>query len=572
MPRKDNRQHRDIRKIARIEDKATSTYLEVIEFPISGSNKPGRVILAPSVVNNVGHFKNALLDAGAILPKNDQQRTHLLSRVAKSDAPEHWIYENHVGWIENGKAYVTIDGVIGDTPSKIVGINRSTTVKEPSGRLSTAGTWTGWRNNLAELARHSSILMLAICIALAAPLLFFVKRRSFMMDIFGATRTGKTIATLMGASLPGIAQVEDLITWRISDTRLEQRLPEYNDAIFPIDDLETTREKEGKEKYLRIRNIAYNLEQGWSMARDQSYTSAHGGIHEQWRCIGITSYEKSIRDLALSVKMERQPGETLRLIDVPALFDGLDHIFDRLPSAMKKDDFQEWRNDTFATITDACKQHHGVPFRKYIARIIAHGPKLTGDVSKCVNKFVKHVRDERDGDVARDVAQKFGLVYAGGRLGIHYGLLPWKESDLLGAISKCYFGARELLPDDGVVLQDGIKRLREKLNELPSLSAIQGKPSVMARLGQLDGYRVGENGLVRCLIKREVFNSVFVSAYQRELLVRWLLKEKRITTAVIKGSNRGTEPTPKGQFEWADGERRRSYEIRLPRKSKTVEQ
>jgi hypothetical protein len=156
-------------------------------------------------------------------------------------------------------------------------------------------------------------MMLAICVALAAPLLYFVKRRSsFTVNIFGETRTGKTIATLVGASLLGIARVEDLITWRITDTRLEQRLPEFNDAIFPIDDLETMREREGKEKYLRIRNIAYNLEQGWSMAR-HSYTSAHGGGHEQWCCIAVTSYEKSTRDLAQSVKLDRQPGETLRL-------------------------------------------------------------------------------------------------------------------------------------------------------------------------------------------------------------------------------------------------------------------
>jgi putative DNA primase/helicase len=239
------------------------------------------LILAPSVVNHLGQFKNALLDAGESLPKNNRQRTLLLSRVAKSDAPEHWIYEEHVGWLKNGRAYVTINGVIGDTVSKIVGVNRSSTIYDASGRLSAAGTWTGWRNNVAELAGHSSIMVLAICIALAAPLLFFVKRRSFMINIFGTSRTGKTIATLVGASLPGIAQVEDLITWRITDTRLEQRLPEYNDAMFPIDDLDTMREKEDKEKYLRIRNIAYNLEQGWSMARDQSYTSAHGGIHEQ---------------------------------------------------------------------------------------------------------------------------------------------------------------------------------------------------------------------------------------------------------------------------------------------------
>jgi hypothetical protein len=228
------------------------------------------------------------------------------------------------------------------------------------------------------------------------------------------------------------------------------------------------------------------------MARDHSYTSAHSGLHEYWRCIGVTSYEKSIRDLALSVKLERQPGETLRLIDVPALSDGLDHIFDRLPSAMKMDDFQEWKSDTFATIADACKQHHGEPFRKYIEKLIAHGPKLTDHVSKRVDDFVKHVRREGDGDVARDVVQKFGLIYAGGRLGIYYGLLPWKVSDLQEAISKCYRGARALLPDDGVLLRQGIKALRDKIGQLPALSVLQRNAAAMARLGELDGYWAGE--------------------------------------------------------------------------------
>ncbi len=127
-----------IRKIARIEDKATGTFLEVIEFPVSAT-KRRRLRLAPSTINSFDQFKNALLDAGAILPKNDQELKRLLSRVAKSDAPEQWIYEAHVGWIRNGKAYVRTNGVIGDTPKRIVGINRSATVKDPSGRLSATG-------------------------------------------------------------------------------------------------------------------------------------------------------------------------------------------------------------------------------------------------------------------------------------------------------------------------------------------------------------------------------------------------------------------------------------------------
>jgi hypothetical protein len=71
------------------------------------------------------------------------------------------------------------------------------------------------------------------------------------------------------------------------------------------------------------------------------------------------------------------------------------------------------------------------------------------------------------------------------------------------------------------------------------------------------------------LIKREVFNSIFVSTYQRELVVRWPLSKKRIVTAVAKSPAHGTEPAPKEQFLWADGQRRRSYKIRWPRTSQT---
>ena len=154
------------------------------------------------------------------------------------------------------------------------------------------------------------------------------------------------MATLMGASVIGIGQIDKLITWRLTDARLEQRLPEYNDAIFPIDDLETMAEKNAKNKYLRIRNAAYNLEQGWD-GRQLLFTIAHGGGHEFWRTIGLTSNE-TVYELAHSVRMTCQPGETLRLIDVPVLFDGLDHIFDHLPAGLDTTDFNAWKSDLHA--------------------------------------------------------------------------------------------------------------------------------------------------------------------------------------------------------------------------------
>ena len=136
--------------------------------------------------------------------KGDQDLKDLLSAVAKSDAPEEWVYEARTGWTEDEKAFVLVDGVIGDATTKIIGVNRANSVNDPSGRLSNSGSWKSWRDTVAEPARLSTILMFGICVALAAPLLAIINRPSFTICLFGRTRVGKSIATLLGASIIGI--------------------------------------------------------------------------------------------------------------------------------------------------------------------------------------------------------------------------------------------------------------------------------------------------------------------------------------------------------------------------------
>jgi hypothetical protein len=127
-----------IRKIARIHDKATDKYLEVIEFPIS-EFEIKRVELLPSVVSELKTFGKALRDAGAILPKNRDKLKQLLTAVADSDAPEEWVYETRTGWTQDRQAFVLVNGVIGNPETKIVGVNRSCEPGDRSGKLSTAG-------------------------------------------------------------------------------------------------------------------------------------------------------------------------------------------------------------------------------------------------------------------------------------------------------------------------------------------------------------------------------------------------------------------------------------------------
>ena len=91
-----------IKKIARLRDKATEQYLEVIEFPISKTTV-NKLALPPSVVSEPGGFGKRLRDAGAILPKAEEELKKLLTTVAKSDPPEEWVYEAQTGWTRDKK-------------------------------------------------------------------------------------------------------------------------------------------------------------------------------------------------------------------------------------------------------------------------------------------------------------------------------------------------------------------------------------------------------------------------------------------------------------------------------------
>jgi hypothetical protein len=547
-----------LRKIARIEDKATEKFVEEIEFSDSPTGVRRRQLL-PSIVSDPGKFESHILDFGAILPDDSEARKALLADVAKSKAPNHYVYEAQGGWLEPGKVFVLPDGAISAETTNVIGVSPSYATSDPSGRRTSSGDLTKWRDTVGQISRLSSLAMFAASTALAAPLLAITGGQSFGFCLYHRTRSGKTIATLVGSSVIGIGKPGNLISWNNTDAHLEQRLSEFNDLLFPIDDLSTMKGKSKTEKYLRIRETAYRVTQGWATGRHSSFNE---GAHSGWRCIMLTSAEKSIRDMATEVKVERQHGETLRLIDVPAVFDGLDHIFDRGSSPTQD---WKWRDRTFANIAADCEANHGTALRPYIEKIITADFSVREMAQQAVASFAEHVADTGDDVVARDVAAKCGLVYAGGLLGIKFGIVPWTQDELLDAIGKCYRAARDLLPDEGVTLRRGLAIVEARLNTLDRSRALKRKQLTSTDWDRLDGYRKLLSGRDHYYMRREVFNALFATTAQKNLVLKHLIENGQITTAVAKGGGASAVRKPQDQFIWPDGGRRRSYEIVIPR-------
>ena len=248
--------------------------------------------------------------------------------------------------------------------------------------------------SVAQQARLSSIFMFAICVALAAPLLRIIEHQSFGICIAGRTRIGKTFATLFGASVRGIARIDDLdyVEYK-GEIRLEERLVEYNDSIFPIDDLNTMRGSDS-DRFERIEDVAYLIEQGHQKGRHSFFAKAYGAAR-RWRVILLTSNEHSVAELAGKLKQERRQGATVRLSDMPGQLNGLKHIFDRFKKAMDEPTFERWRREQFTDIAQACAENHGAVFDRYIDRLILHGQeKVRKYVLKKVEFFVDNVVGE----------------------------------------------------------------------------------------------------------------------------------------------------------------------------------
>jgi hypothetical protein len=544
-----------LRKVAKIEDQATDKVVERIAF--RKSKGVGEIELAPSITHDRRNFERHLRDAGAILPRDKKATADLLDRVANDEAPKSFLYAARCGWSEGLRTFILPEDAIGASADGVIGINPVISEGHGTGNRSERGTWKTWRDQVARPAGQSSILMYAISLGFAGPLLGPLHRESRTVVLFGPSRSGKTTATLAAASVIGVASQAEMPNWNLTDARLEQQLPLFNDCLFPIDDFATLGGKPA-EAYQRLRDLAYRLHQGWGRGRHSSFTSGNTA-REQWRVIGLTSSELSIREFAQAAKRQRQAGESVRLIDVPMLVDGEQTLFDRAERPLSRTESV----DIIELFTQSIRQNHGAVFRRQVRNIIKHRHRIKSRLNKKIRGFSECVREENDGPLARDVADTFGVAYAAGAFAIACKLLPWRESDLLDAIRKIYNATKKCLPDEGSALRDGLKSLHSLLKTI--------RHSAQLGIHEIDFDKVrgickSKRSQRRYLIKNEGFSAIFATLQEKTLVLNWLCKKGRIT---LVGSRQAPREDRKAreQFDWPDGRRRRSFEIRWPRKA-----
>ncbi|MGE3499727.1 MAG: DUF927 domain-containing protein [Candidatus Binatia bacterium] len=286
-----------------------------------------------------------------------------------------------------------------------------------------SGTLDEWRTHVAALCVSNSRLALALCVALAAPLLALTDDESGGVHLHGASATGKTTALRVAGSVWGGGGAHGwLRTWRATANGLESVAAAHCDGLLCLDEL-------GQAPARDVGEAVYMLAHGQAKARARGDGTARRGLN--WRVLMLSSGELTLADKMREASLQSRAGQAVRLVEVPADAGAQLGVFEALHG--HADGAALARH-----LRDATARLYGVAIRSYLARIAAERDAIAAAVTEGRRRWVReHCPAGADGQVER-VADRMGLLAAAGELGTALGILPWPDGEASRAAATCF--------------------------------------------------------------------------------------------------------------------------------------
>jgi putative DNA primase/helicase len=387
--------------------------------------------------------RRILMDGGFYIAPSQTARGLFNSFLLQVRSPNRARATQRVGW--HGNSFVLPDDCFGVDQRDIL-LLQSATTHEHSFRQ--AGTLQSWQENVGRFAVGNSRLVLALSAAFAGPLIGPCSAEGGGVHFKGASSTGKSTALHVAGSVWGGGDANGYVrSWRATANGLEGVCLGHSDTMLCLDELSQLAAKDAGE-------AAYMLANGSGKSRSSRDGSARKAA--KWRLLFLSSGEIGLADKVAEDGRGRRlaAGQQIRIVDVSADAGAGMGMFEELhglgsPEALARH------------LRAATQQHYGVASREYLAAIV---PKID-DIRKLVFDVVKafceaHVPSGADGQVER-VAQRFGLIAAGGEIAWLYDIAPWERGAAVEAAAQCFkqwLSARG--GHEAAETRDGIEQVR----------------------------------------------------------------------------------------------------------------
>lgn len=410
--------------------KSDGKLLVECEFTSFKKSRSGKCVMLASDFLNYQHLRTALLDQGYSGP---------IPTKAVVDDLARWF--NEFASSEAGQNRMTNIAELGGWDDVAFGSFVLGEVVFPAGAITppfifgqdqiheAVGTLDGWKNDVALPATNSTVSMLFICAALAAPFLRIVSPNpgGFGLIAVGRSGTGKTTAlrcanSVLARNLPA--------TFNGTFPGLLELAQQYNDLPLCIDSAESMSANDRS----RVRSdLAHSISTGIPRGHTASFKKEKGLNARKYRVIILATEE--CEDVSIR---RRQRGEEVRLMDIIVPSKGVDSfgIVDIFPLNIPEGGRRAFVEQWLDRIERGLSLHSGVALPRLISKLIGHTEQARTFVSKNMAWFMTRPQFEMAHGDQRRMLKQFALFYGAGMAAIKCGILPWSREQLLDAITK----------------------------------------------------------------------------------------------------------------------------------------
>lgn len=307
----------------------------------------------------------------------------------RSDNAPRIIITPRAGWC-NG-VYVMPDGeIIGESKMPVMFNGGSAAARA----YRVAGTAESWRDKVAALAVGNPFMMLAVGVALAAPMMKLVGADSFGIHLFASSTASKTTTADLATSLYGEPKAQRL-TWYGTALGIANEAEAHNDGLLSLDEIgQGTRPRD-------VYTSAYTLFNG--KGKLQGNKEGGNRVLKHWETVAISTGEVSIETFLLSEGIKVKAGQLVRLLNIPVTRPAVLHG-------------RQNGKDLADDINDAGAENYGAAGREWIKWLAANQQQAKAAYQAAKQRWASLI-PQSYGEQVQRVSDRFAVIEAALLLG-----------------------------------------------------------------------------------------------------------------------------------------------------------
>lgn len=369
------------------------------------------IVVRRATLTNFNAFREIFSDLGVIVYNWAEFHDYL----AHAEPRETHELVRNVGW--NGKNYVRDDRVFGQG-AEAVALDPEAPACKAFGQ---AGTLDAWNEQIGKYCEGNSRLMLAACVALAAPLLHLLGMESGGVHLVGQSSVGKTTAMKVAASIWGKSK-DFISSWRSTSNGLEAVAASLNDSVLLLDEMGQASPHDAGEAIYMLGN---------GQGKTRMARNAMSRKPYKWRIVFMSTGEIPLQQHVESVGGTVRAGMDVRLLNIPADAGCNFGLFESLGGL---DNSRALANHLNA----AADEVFGVVGNAWLECLTG---RAAGDVCDGLNQRLRDVEDafgaDGDGQVLR-AAQRFAVLALAGELAVEARIVCWSAGTPTAMLKRCF--------------------------------------------------------------------------------------------------------------------------------------